>query len=363
MANSQFTPPPRQGGYRSGRQTAFYIGLAVLFVAGIVLAARWFIAGHEIPKRTEFHSTRGMAYSDPTEMPAQASLPKPTTPPTQAAKAVFSKPKPPPVAAISDPVLNTPAGGKNEDSGGKSLLAKLETSNKHGEDGGDEDAGEDNALSQALKRTNLGKVSKARVDRNYLYKISAGRHLACNRTVTTNSQLPGFVTCDLAQDVFNDDGTIPLLPKGTHVFGEYKSAVLHGNNRLFVLWTTIRTNDRPPIKIDINSPAADQLGSAGMTGVVNEHFWETFFATAVYTLLEAIPSLATSALQSNSHNSTQFQYNQYAAPTEQVGGRILQERMNRPPVLESNPGEPLMIFVGNDIDLSGAVEARLVGAR
>ena len=353
--------PMRTGPYRSGRQKLVLYIVAIVVVGTVLAAIVWAIKGGGTPepKRTEFHTSKGAPYSAPEvrPVPAVVHLPQPTPPAQGLRQATAKSPSSGP-----DPVLEAPISIKNQNSGMPTFLKEKAGDHLAGkdEDGAD---GEDNALTQSLKRSNLGGVSKARVDKNYLYEISAGRHIPCNRTTATNSQLPGFVTCDIPNDIYNDEGSVPLLPKGTHVFGEYKTAVLQGNNRLFVLWREIRTNDRPPIKIPINSPAADQLGRAGMDGVVNNHFWEAFFATAIYTLLEAGPQLATAAIQNGSHSTNEFQFNSLASPTQSLGSRILQDRMNRPPTLESNPGEPLMIFVGSDIDCSPAVQLRLIGAR
>ena len=69
-----------------------------------------------------------------------------------------------------------------------------------------------------------------------------------------------------------------LVPRGSRLIGEYRSDVRSGQKRVLVQWTRLIRPDG--LAIRIGSPAADQLGSAGIPGRVNTHFVARF-ASAV----------------------------------------------------------------------------------
>lgn len=345
--------PQRQIAYRSSRQKLLLIGGGLSVIALVSVAAIFFFGGRkEPPPHASYPTSKGQPYHE-----VVARLPAPQTTPKEKAKEQFTRRNP---TATSDAALTAPIAVQNQGGWSQTFLKPTSTQQRvasNDDEDGEGGGGEDNPLSQSLKTSDLGKKSMGRIDRDYLYEISAGRKLPCNTTTSTNSQLLGFVTCDIQGDVTNDSGTALLLRNGTHVFGEYKQAILHGNNRLFVVWREIRTDDTPPCKIPISSPAADKLGAAGMPMEVDDHFWSIFWATAVYTVLEAAPSLGIAALQNSSHNNSTniYPYYQLATPGQSMGSRMLQEKMNQPPTGEAHLGEPLIIFVGSEINMKKCV--------
>jgi len=348
----------------SARKKIVIIISTIVTMCAVLFVAWNFIDKHEpaAMKRTDYHNTKGQPYSQPDEKPVQAMagrLPAVTTNP---AAAVAKTAVPGPPKLVPDKTLTASISAKNQGDGVKSFIDHDQKA-AAAHDGDDaEGGGEENELSKSLLRSSLGPKSKAKINRNYLYTISAGRHIPCNRETAINSQLPGFVSCEIPQDVYNDDGSLKLLPAGSHVFGEIKSQVIIGNNRVPILWREIRTPDRPPITVSIASPGADELGRAGVTGAVNSHFWEALLATLTYTLIEAVPNAAIAEIQKNGSN-TSINYNQFANPSQSLGSQVLRGYMNRPPTLEANPGEPLMIFIGSDIDMSPALSLTVRAAR
>src|SRR3546814_12517845 len=64
------------------------------------------------------------------------------------------------------------------------------------------------------------------------------------------------------------------MEKGTRVLGEYSGGFSQGEHRIFVLWN--RAITPAGISVNLGSPAADQLGRAGMGGRIDTFFWERF---------------------------------------------------------------------------------------
>jgi type IV secretion system protein VirB10 len=350
--------PARPGTYRSGRQVILLILIIVAVLAILIGGAIWALrpAAPE-PKRADFHSSKGEEYSPP---PVKVVARPPQSRQTnEALKDNFRQGGTRNNGLVPDPALVAPISAPNQGKGQTFIKERTaeQLARAKAEEG---EEGEDNPLSRSLKRSNLGPKSVARVDPDYLYKIYPGATIPCNKARYSNSQLMGFVTCEVPVDIYNSAKTTKLIPRFSQVFGEYKTSVIYGNDRIPVLWTEIRTSDIPPVIVPINSPAADMLGGAGMTGVVDNHFWSTLFATGIYTLIQAGPALAQAAIANNSQSQTQIQFNQLTGPGQHLGSRILEREMNRPPTLESNPGESLMISVGSEIDFSHAIELRMV---
>jgi len=100
------------------------------------------------------------------------------------------------------------------------------------------------------------------------------------------------------------------------------------------------------------SPAADELGGAGVSGAVNDHFWKMFWTAALYSLIDYGPQLATTALQNQNHASVN-NYTTFLTPQQSLANTILQDDLHIPPTLEKNQGDAVSIFVARDLDFSG----------
>jgi len=62
------------------------------------------------------------------------------------------------------------------------------------------------------------------------------------------------------------DGAVGLVGRGTKLGGGTRGEVRAGQERLFVLWSEARTPSG--VNVDLASPGTDELGRAGVTGVV-----------------------------------------------------------------------------------------------
>ena len=65
-----------------------------------------------------------------------------------------------------------------------------------------------------------------------------------------------------------------LIPKASRLVGQYKSGLVRGQTRLFVIWTRVLRPDGASILI--GSPGTDLLGRAGVEGDLDTHFFKIF---------------------------------------------------------------------------------------
>jgi type IV secretion system protein VirB10 len=133
--------------------------------------------------------------------------------------------------------------------------------------------------------------------------------------------------------------------------GQIRSGLRRGQDRLFILWTRARTPDN--ITVDLASPAADDLGRAGVDGYVNDHFWKMFWTAALYSVIEYGPAIGTAALQNQNHGAGSVNnYTSFLTPQQSLANTILQEDLHIPPTLEKNSGDSVSIFIARDLDFS-----------
>jgi type IV secretion system protein VirB10 len=206
------------------------------------------------------------------------------------------------------------------------------------------------ALSRALMPSDRGAAARAKLMPHPDLTIPAGTINAYALQTAINSQLMGFVDCVLPQAVRG----ATLLDRGTQIIGEIRSGLLLGQDRLFILWTRARTPEN--VVIALASPAADQLGRAGVSGAVDNHFLQRFGAAILFSVIGSGPQIASSALQHGNGNN----YLQLVAPQQQVANTILEQTLQIPPTLEKNQGDNVSIFVARDLDFSGVYDLRSV---
>ncbi|NLR73388.1 TrbI/VirB10 family protein [Novosphingobium sp. ERN07] len=157
-----------------------------------------------------------------------------------------------------------------------------------------------------------------------------------------NSDLPGFVRAVISRDVRSFDGTTVLIPRGSHVIGEYKSGLAVGQTRAYVLWTRLMRPDG--VSIALASPATDTVGENGLTGKVNGHFGKRFGMALLLSLINA----GGQALGGGGAV--------VIAGPSQVATSSLQREVGIPPTVRVSAGMPIGIFVARDLDFSGLGE-------
>ncbi|HYD46287.1 MAG TPA: TrbI/VirB10 family protein [Phenylobacterium sp.] len=158
-----------------------------------------------------------------------------------------------------------------------------------------------------------------------------------------NSDLPGYTRAVVSRDVRSFDGKQVLIPRGSRLIGQYKSAVSLGQSRAFVIWTRVIRPDG--VSIQIGSPGGDELGRGGMTGEVNRHFFRRFGGSILLSVLNA-------GVASVSDNpSTQITIGSPAAAAGAAAGASFGENIS--PTIKVKQGEAIRIFVARDLDFSG----------
>jgi type IV secretory pathway VirB10-like protein len=160
-----------------------------------------------------------------------------------------------------------------------------------------------------------------------------------------NSDLPGFTRAMVSRDVLSFDGKAVLIPRGSRIIGQYKSAVSLGQSRAFIIWTRVIRPDG--VSIQIGSPGTDELGRGGLAGDVDRHFFRRFSGSILLSVLNAgVASVAKTP-------STQISIGSPGAAAGLANSALQGDAI--PPTIRVAQGEAINIFAARDLDFS-AVE-------
>ncbi len=189
-------------------------------------------------------------------------------------------------------------------------------------------------------------------DRNLI--LPKGRTIDCGLTVRVINEVAGMATCVLNSDVYSDNGRIVLLERGSEAVGEYAATMAQGQRRLFLLWTRVKTPTG--VVINLNSPAADALGTSGLVGYVDNHWWDRLGAAFLLSLVQDGIGLATATQAGGGGGQSLGIYQHSATTGNRMAELILQSTINIKPTLYKNQGDRGTIFVARDLDFSTVYE-------
>jgi len=212
-------------------------------------------------------------------------------------------------------------------------------------------AAQDGPMAAALKPTVL-EGSMATVLPHPEMTIVAGRNIPCTMETAIDSQLPGFATCRIPEDIVGDRDGVVLLDRGTRVFGQVKTEMAqNGAKRVFVLWTRATTPNG--VAIALASPATDALGRSGIEGDVDTHWRERFGTALLFSVIEGAASMASSALSGG------FSLHGPASAATEV----LRGNMNIPPTITVHQGESIGLMVARDLSFENVYNLALTSGR
>ena len=178
------------------------------------------------------------------------------------------------------------------------------------------------------------------------YQVMAGSVIAASLITGVNSDLPGEVTAQVTENVYDSvTGQILLIPQGSRLIGTYDSVVAFGQSRALLVWQRIILPDGSSIEID-NLPATDAAGYAGLADGVDYHTWALLKGVALSTLLGVGTQVTFGSQQSNLVQAIRESTQQNV---DRAGQRITEKNLNIQPTITIRPGWPLRVIVHKDL--------------
>lgn len=209
-------------------------------------------------------------------------------------------------------------------------------------------SGSNDALSSRLQPNSLASRTAGKLP-NLNYLLKKGTSIPCGLKTGIDTTLPGFVICNVLNDVYSANGKVLLIERGATVFGEQQSQLKQGQERTFVVWTRI---DNPSgIFADIDSPATDQMGYSGIAGYVDTHFFQRFGGAIMLSLIKDFSQAYTQRIANSSNTvATATQpYSNTNQATQDMATETLRNSINIPPTLVVLPAKIVNVLVARDV--------------
>jgi type IV secretory pathway VirB10-like protein len=178
------------------------------------------------------------------------------------------------------------------------------------------------------------------------WTLHAGSIIAASLITGLNSDLPGLVTAQVTENIYDSvTGRTLLIPQGSRLIGSYDSVVAFGQSRALVVWQRIILPDGSSIRID-NVPATDTQGYAGLSDRIDRHTWQLLKGVALSTLLGVGTELSFGSTESDLVRAIRESAQQSGA---RVGDQLVTRNLNIQPTLRVRPGWPLRVVIHKDI--------------
>lgn len=306
---------------------------------------------------------QGVAIAGPRGLmnsrPYPIELPQLSTGNSQASYVPPGAAEPPPVlhpeaAFSSSNAYDAPVmvAGFERSAGGTRVASIL--SEKHSTGAGK--APDPSGVAALLEPERREGVQASRLSRRNML-LATGSTIECALQTHLDSTLPGLTSCIVTHDVYSDDGRNVLIERGSLVTGEYRSSVRQGQNRIFVVWTRVKTP--LGVVVDLDSPATDPLGGSGIPADVNEHWFDRIGAAFLLSFIQDGIALEETSNQRAGANTQTVVLPNTNEMGNRMAGRVLDHTIELPTTLSRNQGARINIFVARDLYFDAVYELAL----
>jgi type IV secretory pathway VirB10-like protein len=180
------------------------------------------------------------------------------------------------------------------------------------------------------------------------YIIPENTWIPATLTSRIESQISGPVDAVISEDVYLPGTRHIVIPQGAKAIGTTQQVTAFGQKRLAILMKEIQIFPQGfarPCVIPLESPVADQAGSLGATGKVDNHTLSLLLAASVVALIQGA-SMGFS--YGGQIGTEQILIGNMSAAGSQVVGRILEKYTNRPPTIRVPEGSRLKLVFTRD---------------
>ncbi|MCQ4632680.1 IncP-type conjugal transfer protein TrbI [Shinella sp. CPCC 100929] len=183
------------------------------------------------------------------------------------------------------------------------------------------------------------------------YELKRGSVIPAALITGLNSDLPGRITAQITQNVYDSaTGYRLLIPQGAKLFGRYDSKVSFGQERVLVIWTDLIFPNGATLQIG-GMAGTDAEGYGGFKDKVDRHLWRTFGSAALVALIGtgidmSIPESSTLATQDTASDAAR---RNFADSFGRAAEQTISKNLNVQPTIRIRPGYKFNVLVDQDI--------------
>ena len=159
-----------------------------------------------------------------------------------------------------------------------------------------------------------------------------------------NSDLPGSVVAVVSEPVPAFSGDRILIPRGSRLFGQYRSGIEMHQKRILILWTHVLTPDGT--SMEIAAEGGDQLGRSGLTGLVDTKFAERFGGAALISVIGTAPAVAA---ESANNETTSIVLGDVGSDLQDAVGSVIADQVSIAPTIYVDQGASVTVLVDRDV--------------
>lgn len=197
----------------------------------------------------------------------------------------------------------------------------------------------------------LGYLPNKIIPQQSLYELKRGSVIPATLITGINSDLPGRITAQVSQNVYDSaTGHRLLIAQGTKLLGRYDSKVSFGQSRVLAVWTDIIFPNGSTLQIG-GMAGTDAQGYSGFRDKVDRKWLQTFGSAILVAVIGtgidmAIPESSTLATRDTASDAAR---RNFAETFGRVADQTIQKNMDVQPTLEIRPGYKFNVLVDQDI--------------
>jgi type IV secretion system protein VirB10 len=210
-------------------------------------------------------------------------------------------------------------------------------------------ASKEDFFNQDIK--DLGYLPNKVVPQMSLYELKRGSVIPATLITGLNSDLPGRITAQVSQSVYDSaTGYRLLIPQGAKLFGRYDSKVSFGQERVLVVWTDLIFPNGSTLQIG-GMAGTDAEGYGGFSDKVDRHLWRTFGSAALIALIGtgidmSMPQSSTLETQETASDAAR---RNFAESFGRVAEQTISKNLDVQPTIQIRPGYKFNVLVDQDI--------------
>lgn len=219
-------------------------------------------------------------------------------------------------------------------------------------------ASKEDFFNQDIK--DLGYLPNQVVPQLSPYELKRGSVIPATLVTGLNSDLPGRITAQVSQNVYDSaTGYRLLIPQGAKLFGRYDSKVSFGQSRVLVVWTDLIFPDGATLQIG-GMAGTDAEGYGGFKDKFDRHLWRTFGSAALVAIIGtgidmSLPASSTLATQDTASDAAR---RNFAESFGRVAEQTISKTLDVQPTIRIRPGYKFNVLVDQDIVFPKAYTTR-----